>query len=155
MVFITADTFPTILRRSEIIQVDRVKWTAVQTGLERIIRKTQEMASVEKRVADGEDEVIPLLVEALNISVNPTSESSVARYRDLLPANNDDEDGEPVEEIQLGPAENALKMALIDHAIMIKSCLTMFSKSSKSQLRSTYEELSRSELLILSCPNCS
>jgi dedicator of cytokinesis protein 3 len=144
MVFITADTFPTILRRSEIIQVDRVKLTAVQTGLERIIRKTQEMASVEKRVADGEDEVIPLLVEALNISVNPTSESSVAKYRDLLPVNNDDEEEEPVEEVQLGPAESALKMALIDHAIMVKSCLTMFSKSSKPQVKASYEELSRS-----------
>ena len=146
MVFITADTFPTILRRSEIIQVDRVKLSPVQTGLERIIRKTQEMASVEKRVADGEEEVIPLLIEALNISVNPTSESSVAKYRDLLPTNNnDEEEEEPVEEAQLGPAESALKMALIDHAIMIKSCLTMFSKSSNSQLKSSYEELSRSE----------
>jgi dedicator of cytokinesis protein 3 len=145
MVFTTADTFPTILRRSEIIQVERVKLSPIQTGLERIIRKTQEMASVEKRVADGEEEVIPLLIEALNISVNPTSESSVAKYRDLLPVSNNDEEEEPVEEVQLGPTESALKMALIDHAIMIKSCLTMFSKSSNSQLKSSYEELSRSE----------
>jgi hypothetical protein len=104
------------------------------------------MASVERRVADGEEGVIPLLIEALNISVSPTSESSVAKYRDLLPVNNgNDEDDEPIEEIQLSPAESALKMALIDHAIMIKSCLTMFSKSSNSQLKSSYDELSRSK----------
>lgn len=147
MVFITADTFPAILRRSEIIQVDRIKLSPVQTGLERIIRKTQEMASVEKRVADGEEDVIPLLIEALNISVSPTSESSVAKYRELLPVNNgNDEDDEPVE-VHLAPAESALKMALIDHAIMIKSCLAMFSKSSNSQVKSNYDELSRSKWL--------
>jgi hypothetical protein len=145
IVFTTADTFPTILRRSEILQVDHVKLSPIHTALERTIRKTQEMVSVEKRVADGEEEVIPLLIEALNISVNPTSESSVAKYRDLLPVSNNDDEEEQVEEAQLGSAESALKMALIDHAIMIKSCLTMFSKSSNSQLKSGYEELSRSE----------
>lgn len=150
-VFVTADTFPTILRRSEIVSVERIRLSAVETALERIVRKTQEMTAVEKRVVNGEEAVIPLLIEALNISVSQTSESSVAKYRELLPAKIilEDEEDEEVFEIQLSPKQNALKMALIDHAIMIKGSLTMFSKSSNPQLESSYSELSRSKSLPL------
>ncbi|TGO12170.1 hypothetical protein BTUL_0093g00180 [Botrytis tulipae] len=128
IIYATVDTFPTILRRSEIVSVDRYKLDAHQTALERIIRKTQEMTAVEKRIADGEDDIAPLLIEAISISVDPNSESSIARYRELLPhpIQSEDEEGETVE---LGPIENALKIALIDHAIMIKRCLAMFAKS--------------------------
>ncbi|ESZ89973.1 hypothetical protein SBOR_9646 [Sclerotinia borealis F-4128] len=155
IIYATVDTFPTILRRSEIISVDRYKLDAHQTALERIIRKTQEMAAVEKRIADGEDEIAPLLVEALNISVNPTSESSVARYRELLPNPVDDEDG--VEEvIELGPIENALKTALIDHAIMIKRCLAMFAKlpnlHSQDDLQHCFEQTFAFEIASLQIP---
>lgn len=129
IIYTTVETFPTILRRSEVVSVARYKLDAHQTALERIIRKTQEMAAVEKRIADGEYDIAPLLVEALTISVNPTSESSVARYRDLLPQPIDTEDGEG-DAVELSPIENALKIALVDHAIMIKRCLSMFAKSS-------------------------
>ncbi|CAD6445209.1 3558dd32-0b9c-4e2e-a3e9-d8d914c3c568 [Sclerotinia trifoliorum] len=157
IIYTTADTFPTILRRSEIISVDRYKLDAHQTALERIIRKTQEMAAVEKRIADGEDDIAPLLVEALNVSVNPTSESSVARYRELLPnpTDDEDEDGEG-EVIELGPIENALKVALIDHAIMIKRCLAMFAKSpnlhSQDDLQHYFEQTFSPELASLQIP---
>jgi dedicator of cytokinesis protein 3 len=125
IIYTVAEPFPTILRRSEIVAIDRIKLNNLQTALERVIRKTQEMSVVEKRVADGEDEMAPLLIDALNISVNPNSDSSVARYRELLVTSID---GEEVEEVELSPLENALKIALIDHAIMIKRCLSMFSK---------------------------
>ncbi|TVY64260.1 Dedicator of cytokinesis protein [Lachnellula suecica] len=124
IVYSVAETFPTILRRSEIVAVNRIKLNNLQTALERVIRKTQEMSVVEKRVADGEEDMAPLLIDALNISVNPNSDSSVARYRELLPSI----DSEEVEEVELSPLETALKIALIDHAIMIKRCLSMFSK---------------------------
>jgi dedicator of cytokinesis protein 3 len=143
IVYTTAEPFPTILRRSEIVSVDRIKLTALQTALERIVRKTQEMSIVEKRVADGEEDMIPLLVEALNISVNPNSESSVSHYRDLLSTN---VDGEEVEEVELSPLENSLKIALIDHAIMIKRCLALFTKSPNSQQQSNHSELGQSKL---------
>jgi dedicator of cytokinesis protein 3 len=143
-VFTTAEPFPTILRRCEIISVNHLKMNAVQTGLERITRKTQEMSSVEKKVADGEEDMIPLLLEALNISVNPTSDSSVAQYRELLPTLSAEEEETEVE-LNLDPLENALKMALIDHAIMIKRCLAMSQKSPNPQLRSRYDELNQSK----------
>jgi dedicator of cytokinesis protein 3 len=145
IIYQTAESFPTILRRSEIVSVDRVKLNAMQTALERVIRKTQEMLVVEKRAADGEEDMMPLLVEALTISVNPNSESSVARYRELLPQNTDD-DGEQIEPVELQPLENALKIALIDHAVMIKRCLGMFSKPHKIQqiVKENKEELAQS-----------
>ncbi|KAB8301004.1 hypothetical protein EYC80_002927 [Monilinia laxa] len=155
IIYATVDTFPTILRRSEIVSVDRYKLDAHQTALERIIRKTQEMTAVEKRIADGEDDIAPLLVEALTISINPTSESSVARYKELLPSPVDEEDG--VEElVELSPVENALKIALIDHAIMIKRCLSMFAKlpnlHSQDDLQHYFEQTFASELASLHIP---
>ncbi|TVY89631.1 Dedicator of cytokinesis protein [Lachnellula willkommii] len=148
IIYTVADPFPTILRRSEIVAVDRIKLNNLQTALERVIRKTQEMSVVEKRVADGEDDMAPLLIDALNISVNPASDSSVARYRELLPTNNTDQDGKEVEEeeLELNPLENALKIALIDHAIMIKRCHSMFSKHPQNYRipRSSRDESSQS-----------
>ena len=143
IIYTTSEAFPTVLRRSEIVSVDLLMLNSVQTGLERIIRKTQEMAAVEKRVMDGEEDMGPLLIESLGVSVNPTSDASVARYRDLIPTPNPSDEDE-VEEIELTPLENALKTALIDHAILIKRCLSHFSKSSFQALKGSREDLAQS-----------
>ncbi|KAN0112194.1 hypothetical protein V8E51_005145 [Hyaloscypha variabilis] len=143
IIYKTLESFPTILRRSEIVSVERIQLSPVQTALERIIRKTTEMLVVEKRVTEGEKDMAPLLVDALNISVATNSETTVARYRELLPTLISDDE---VEEVELGPLENALKVALIDHAVMIKRCLTMLSKLPKTALAGsslTVEELSQ------------
>ncbi|ROV86899.1 hypothetical protein VMCG_10879 [Cytospora schulzeri] len=153
IVYTTAEAFPTILRRSEIVCTDEVRLGAKEAALERIVRKTQEMTAVEKKIADGDksDEVAQLLVDAISISVNPDSESSVASYRQLVPGmqpvaettsqTGDEEDADALEEEmleyqepELDAQENAIKMALIDHALMIKRCLAMFSRSSNQIL---------------------
>lgn len=165
VVFSTAEPFPTILRRSEIVNVDELHLDAKEAGLERIVRKTQEMTAVEKKIVDGDksDEVAQLLIDAIGISVNPGSENSVVVYRQLLPsahstADDASQDGdadpddleEQMEESQeapeLSPQENAIKMALIDHAIMLKRCLATLSKSSNQNLAKEYEDLQRSKL---------
>jgi dedicator of cytokinesis protein 3 len=143
ILYTTADTFPTILRRSEIVSTTRIPLDALHTAVERVIRKTQEMAVVEKRLVEGEEDMAPLLIEALSISVNPDSESSVARYRELLPRKVDDEGLE--EEVELSPLENALKISLIDHAVLIRRCLNWFSKSSATGIQGVRKE-SREEL---------
>ncbi|KAI2616314.1 hypothetical protein GGR54DRAFT_240697 [Hypoxylon sp. NC1633] len=136
-VYTTAEPFPTILRRSEIVEVHTVRLSAKETALERIVRKTQEMTAVEKRLSEDDDEEIAqLMVDAISISVNPASESSVAGYRDLLPAPVSEEEEEP----DLDQQENAIKMALVDHAIMIKRCLTNFHRSSNPVLMRGYED---------------
>ena len=141
ILYTTAEPFPTILRRSEIVNVERVRFNAVQTALERIIRKTQEMGVVEKRVLDGEESMAPLLFEALSISVDMNSGASIAQYRELLPIewqNDEVEDEEPT------PLQNALRIALIDHAIMIKRCINHFTKFPDS-MQGVHQE-SREEL---------
>ncbi|KAL2140830.1 hypothetical protein VTI28DRAFT_3194 [Corynascus sepedonium] len=153
VVYVTAEPFPTILRRSEIVSVEEVRLSAKETALERIVRKTAEMSALEKKVVDGEggDENAQLLVDAVSISVNPNSENSVVAYRDLVPGmsrtgetpalTDFDEDGDGTPE--LTPQENAIKMALVDHAIMLKRCLATFAKSGNEILTRRVEDLQR------------
>jgi hypothetical protein len=145
------------MRRSEIMEITEIRLTAHETALERIVRKTQEMASLERRLSDGEDEHAQTLLEAVNNSVSPSSESSVVCYRELLPAkhrrlpddvdedeevdDDDDEDESEVEEPELDPQDSAIKMALLDHALVIKRCLAMFSRSNIEILTRRHEEL--------------
>lgn len=153
IIYTTASPFPTILRRSEIVTVDRIKLSAIQTAVERVMRKTQEMSVVEKKLLDGEEEMVSLIIDALNISVNPNSDSSVAKYRALLPKT-DVEDADMVEEAeppQLTPLENALKMALLDHAIMIKRCLATFVNSDNELLRQSQLALGPCKLSLHHC----
>ncbi|CAN8103871.1 unnamed protein product [Discula destructiva] len=162
IVYTTAESFPTILRRSEIVSANDVHLGAKEAALERIVRKTQEMTAVEKKITDGDtsDEVAKLLADAIGISVNPDSENSVVVYRQLIPGPQpraddasqegdedfDDLDAQLMEEQsapELSLQENAIKMALIDHAIMIKRCLATFSKSSNQTLIEHCEDLQR------------
>ncbi|KAI5926029.1 hypothetical protein F4810DRAFT_708111 [Camillea tinctor] len=144
MVYTTAEAFPTILRRSEIVEIENVPLGAKETGLERIVRKTQEMTAVEKKLAENEDdsEIAQLMLDSISISVNPDSESSVARYRALLPTlpSNSAKSGEELEP-ELSQQDNAIKMALIDHAIMVKRCLTSFARSSNPVLIAGHQDL--------------
>lgn len=163
VVYSTAEPFPTILRRSEIVSVTDVHLAAKEAALERIVRKTQEMTAVEKKIVDGDksDEVAQLLIDAIGISVNPDSENSVVIYRQLIPGtqprtDNESHDGDTdVDELdnqlmeeqpapELSPQESAIKMALIDHAIMLKRCLATLSKGANPNFAKGHEDLHRS-----------
>ncbi|KAK4464629.1 hypothetical protein QBC42DRAFT_336794 [Cladorrhinum samala] len=156
ILYTTAEPFPTILRRSEIVAVQEIRLSAKETALERIVRKTAEMSVLERKVADGEagDDGAQLLFDAVSISVNPSSDSSVVRYRDLIPGTNrpgaqspskdsqmlEDEESEAPE---IDAQENAIKMALVDHAILLKRCLATFAKSGNEILTRHLEDLQK------------
>ncbi|KAL2265773.1 hypothetical protein VTJ83DRAFT_6873 [Remersonia thermophila] len=161
IVYTTAEPFPTILRRSEIVSVREVRLSAKETALERIVRKTADMSALEKRVSEGDggDEAARLLLDAAAISVNVQSDNSVVAYRDLIPGmsrtgeaplpepaegsdEGDDDDDEP-EAPELTPQENAIKMALVDHAMMLKRCLATCVKSGSEAVAKRAEELQR------------
>ncbi|KID76759.1 Dedicator of cytokinesis protein 1 [Metarhizium brunneum] len=145
-VFVTAEPFPTILRRSEIIETHEIRLDAHETALERIVRKTQEMTALERRLSDGEEEVGQLLLDATSISVNPSSEQSVMCYRGLLPEpeeEEEDDDENEDDEPELEPHDLAIKMALVDHAMMIKRVLALFARSNNPMLSQKQEELQR------------
>ncbi|KAG5925038.1 hypothetical protein E4U42_004489 [Claviceps africana] len=144
VVFSTAEPFPTILRRSEVIDTQDVRLDAHETALERIVRKTQEMTALERRFADGEEGgVSQLLLDAVSISVNPLSEQSVMCYRKLIPQfqgdDGDDDDGLEL----LEPRDMAIKMALVDHAIMLKRVLSLFARSNNTMLVRKQDELQK------------
>ncbi|RDA94863.1 hypothetical protein CP533_4277 [Ophiocordyceps camponoti-saundersi (nom. inval.)] len=141
-VLTTSEPFPTLLRRSEVVEYHDLRLTAHETGLERISRKTQELAALERRLAEGEGENVQQLLDAVTIAVNPLSEHSVVCYRKLIPQSREEE-GKDVEEAELEPEETALRMALIDHALMIKKCLAAFARSSNELLCRKHEELNQ------------
>ncbi|KAK1250508.1 hypothetical protein MKX08_010511 [Trichoderma sp. CBMAI-0020] len=151
LVFTASEPFPTLLRRSEIVETRAVRLSAHETALERISRKTHEMTLLERRLADGDDKVAQQLADAVSVSVSPASENSVVQYRKLLPepqsaeegADGDDDDDEEEDdnEIELDPQETAIKMTLVDHAMMLKRCLTLFARNKNEAISRKYSEL--------------
>lgn len=157
-VYTTAETFPTILRRSEIVDADTVPLSPLQTAIERTLRKTSGLAALQQRMTNGEEAAFTNLTEVISNSVDPSSVSSVAQYRQLLPSKEpaDADDGASTQEVKLQPLENALKMALYDHALKIKQCLNMYSRpayqATQADLSRTFHSTFASELAVLA-PN--
>lgn len=126
--FTTADPFPNILRRSEIISIDILTLSPLQTAVERTSRKTSEIAMLEKRMREGDDSSFANLTGAIKQSVDSSSVSSVAQYRKLLPEPCVSIDEDLPEDPPLEPLQNALKVALVDHAFTLKHSLTLYSR---------------------------
>jgi dedicator of cytokinesis protein 3 len=143
-VYTTAEAFPTILRRSEIIAVGNITLTPLQIAIERTTRKTAELIAVEKKVVDGEDNAITSLTESLMLAVDPDSASSVSHYRALIQPEEEehdsDEDGEEIEGKPLEPLENALKIALMDYALVVRRCLTHFQRPAHQATRADMQQ---------------
>ncbi|PGH19855.1 hypothetical protein AJ80_03772 [Polytolypa hystricis UAMH7299] len=132
-IYTTAEPFPNILRRSEIVANDELVLTPLQTAVERTWRKTQELLMLERRVASGDDANLNSLTEALGqlLDMEASSATCVALYRlflaDEAAASQFNEDGEEI----LGPVDplsNALAAALIDHALAMKRCISLYSR---------------------------
>jgi hypothetical protein len=131
-VYTTVEAFPTILRRSEITSVDVVSLSPLQTAVERITRKTSELAILGMRIRDGDKSNIPSMTEAIKSSVDPASTTSVSLYRELLPrlaVQDDDNDASPQ---ALQPLENALKTALLDFASTLRHSLMLHARFTPS-----------------------
>ncbi|KAI9852083.1 MAG: hypothetical protein M1838_001880 [Thelocarpon superellum] len=155
--YTTTEAFPTILKRSEIVSTEDVRFSPLQTAIERTHRKTQELVALEKRIVEQSQGKYSSLIEAIALAVDPASDSSVARYRVLLPPEEDPDDAAEVEleegeggkvteadkrtSVSRDPLESALKMAMVDHAMVVKRCLASLTKSHDVQVRSYHEDL--------------
>lgn len=130
--YTTAEAFPTILRRSEIVSVGTITLTPLQSAIERTSRKTIEIAALEKRITDGDDTAFNTLTQELMYAVDTNIEGCVANYHDLLPnPRHSMEEDEEEEERQIdppNPLENALRVSLIDYALVIRRCLGMYTR---------------------------
>lgn len=134
-IYTTTESFPTISKRSEIVAINVVRLSFLQTALERTTRKTAEIAGLEKRVVEGDESAVQSLTEAVKSSVDPVSIASVAQYHQILPAppstdNNSEQD--PSDEFPLTPLQNALRLALLDHASTIKHAITVIARHNAS-----------------------
>ena len=145
-VFTTAEAFPTILRRSEIVGTEEIRLSALQSAIERTHRKTQEFANFEKQTGESNEGVLSALLDTLPHAVDHSSATTVARYRDLFSPEDDLDEDEPVEKtVEKDPLEIALKAAMVDHAIVLKRCLVSCSKTSDPRPRAIQEDLTRRE----------
>lgn len=135
----TKESFPTILRRSEIIAVDATRLSALQTAVERTARKSSELAALEKRITSGDESDFTSLTDAVISSVEPSSAATVAQYRQLLPTPPEEAE-EDVERPALSPLQNALQIVLFDHTSILKHCLSHYMRP---DLVSTHEFLSK------------
>jgi dedicator of cytokinesis protein 3 len=164
IVYTTMEAFPTILRRTEIVKTEMSMLSPVEAALERTARKTQEMIALEKRVVNADSAAMNQLSEAILLSVDPNSDSSVARYRSLLPAAaTDDTTSEEVDpnavdfDVAEKPAmdvlQSALHTALLDHTLVIRRCLSLYNRSAhaatRAQLVPRFEASFERELAVL------
>ena len=151
----TKESFPTILRRSEIVAVDVLRLSPLQTALERTARKTSELAALDRRVNNGDETAFPSLTDTIMSSVDPASAASVSQYRQLLPTMSEDND-EEVDEPVFSPLQNALHIALLEHVSILKQCLSHYVRPdhvhSRAFLTDNLNETFAPELAVLA-PN--
>ena len=133
----TRESFPTILRRSEVVATDVVQLSPLQTAVERTSRKTSELAALERKVDEHDDSTLQNLADAILNSVDPSAAASVAQYHHLLPQTPEPQlqNEEEAEEPPPSALEESLQIALLDHASMIRHCLTHFVRADHFQTR--------------------
>ncbi|KAI9741371.1 MAG: hypothetical protein M1834_003088 [Cirrosporium novae-zelandiae] len=131
-VYETMEAFPTILRKSEVVEIGEMQLTPLQTAVERVWRKNQELAALERHATEGDADVesYSALVDAIKSSVESTSIASVSRYRAFLPPEDAENEDEYAEPIKPAPLEESLKVALVDHAATVSRSLNLLSRSS-------------------------
>ncbi|PYH93896.1 hypothetical protein BO71DRAFT_354367, partial [Aspergillus ellipticus CBS 707.79] len=155
VVYTTADPFPNILRRSEVVEAKEVAMSPLQTALERTWRKTQELTLLHRRAASGEDTSLTNLTEALEqlLDLSASTPNCVAVYRQFLADDVQDEDDGVVTPKPADPMNNALAVALVDHALGIKQALALFHRpahqATQAELTRRFEEAFAPEILSL------
>ena len=132
-VYTTAEPFPTILRRSEIVEEEVVSLSPLETAVERTVRKTSELVILEKRVRAGDTSSIYSMLEAIKTSIDPGSTTTVAQYRDILPRFGEQQAQEQDEaKPQLQPLEVALQVSLLDFTSSLRQCLNLVGPKTSS-----------------------
>ncbi|KAJ5893806.1 hypothetical protein N7495_005497 [Penicillium taxi] len=158
LILTTADTFPNILRRSEIVSAQEIDLSPLQTAIERTCRKTQELQILERRSTSGEDNSLSSLTEAIEQLLES---SNCGLYRSFLVdaqgtkdklVEDTEEDLTDEEEAPkpLSPMENALAVALTDHALAIRHAISIYQRpaqqATQKQLLRRFESVFEPEI---------
>lgn len=149
-IYTTAESFPTILRRSEIVGITQARSSPIENAIDAITKKTQELAGMEKKLSDGRDNNISILSMTLTGAVDSPVNGGVSQYKPLLeppkPRTGDpmsiELNGSPVEE-QKPELVMALRTAILDHVAVLKKCLALHGRLVQPQLRPMHESMMR------------
>jgi dedicator of cytokinesis protein 3 len=156
-VYTTAEPFPNLLRRSEVVATEELRLTPLQTALERTWRKTADLLVLEKRAISGEDPNNSALTDALSqlLALDSSNGTCLAHYRQFLPEAKDDSKEEAGYDENADEDENkqsddsptppdpllhALSVAISDHASVLRRCLALYTRPS---LQATRKDLSK------------
>ncbi|CAZ79583.1 unnamed protein product [Tuber melanosporum] len=134
-VYSTAERFPTILRRSEILSISTVTVSPVENAIEAVTAKTGELSLLEKRYADmkgGDGHDLNPLSMSLTGAVDSPVNGGVGGYRELV---NDERVA-----IEL---RNALKTAILDYVFVLKKCLAVHGQLVANPLRPMHDNMMR------------
>ena len=158
--YTTAEPFPNVLRRSEIVASEEVPLSPLQTAVERTVRKTQELMLLQKRVSLGDEVNLTVVTEVLEqlLDNDSSSSTSIARYRAYLEEDHDamsymGYDDDESATMPIDPLKNALSVAMVDHALAIKQCISLYSRSAhqatQAQLMHRFEAAFSPEIATL------
>jgi dedicator of cytokinesis protein 3 len=113
-VFVTASGFPAILKRSEVVDSVVVGVSPVEKAIDDILRRTKELADLEKTFSECKSPDKNLDMGRFSIAITNAVDAnkSVANHRNLL------EEHETKEEVR-----EALRTVLADHVAMVKKAL--------------------------------
>lgn len=113
-VFFTAESFPSILKRSEIIETAVIGVSPVDRAIDEVLRRTKELYDLERKFAEVQSPDKNLDLGPLSVALTSAVDAnkSIAKYRDLL------HEQETKEEIRI-----ALKTLMADHVALVKKAL--------------------------------
>lgn len=130
VLYTTAESFPTMTRRSEIISMETIRMTPVQIGLERTMRKTQDLQTRMHAVVDGDEAATATLIDDLRTLTAAQGAGTVAGYWRLVAGNTLASTAARTDSVDAAdPLESALKVALLDHLLMIRRALDAYPRS--------------------------
>jgi dedicator of cytokinesis protein 3 len=88
MFFTTEETFPTVLRRSEVVEIQEVEISPLENALTEVETKTKELATqnVKYTALAKTSQVVSTnpLARILNIAVDAPADSGIASYRNTF-----------------------------------------------------------------------
>ena len=145
----TRESFPNVLGRSEITKREPMTFGPVQVGIERALRKTEELRRHIHQAHEGGEAHMTALTELLMILASPKSVGGVWPYWELLQSAIKGPNGHTEESHasntsslaqELDPLQLALRTALIDHYLAIRTALDLYTRSAHQATRLDLEK---------------
>lgn len=133
----TCQTFPTIVKRSEVKSVSVIKLSPLENAYSLLTGKTSDLLELEAAFEQGQPDqaIISKLDLVLSGAVDSPVNGGIQLYRAFL------EDESLANDPSTSPLVFALESAFVDYAVAIQSCLTIHGKVVPATLRPLHQSL--------------